>query len=139
MLFTSFSHLPGEPIFHPDGSVTLPCILILTAISAANCGISSNHLTNIKHKGFPRDLYNLVQELGRANRMQDLPDCKYEIHCSFNCVISGYIRIMKNDNAEERSKLLDTFLEVIKFLLVPVTCYHSFIENYFEWDEKPKM
>ena len=137
--FTSFSRLPGEAIFNADGSVTLPRILILTATSAANCGISSNDLTNVKHKGFPYNLYDLVQELGQANRTQNLPDCKYEIHCSFDCIVTAYIRIMQTETAAERTKLKEALMEVLKFLVVPEKCYHSFIEQHFEWEPFPKQ
>ena len=77
--FTSFANLPGDPALHDDGTVTLAKIHILLATSAANCGISSNHLSNVLHKGVPYNLYDVVQEMGRANRTQTLPDCHYDL------------------------------------------------------------
>eukprot|EP00804_Cyclotella_cryptica_P004628 CCRYP_006958-RA/>CCRYP_006958-RA protein AED:0.37 eAED:-0.02 QI:0/-1/0/1/-1/1/1/0/271 len=73
--FTSFSTLPGDASINPDGSVTLPWILILTATSATNCEINSNDLRNVKHKGFPYNLYDVVQEMGYVNRTQSMSDC----------------------------------------------------------------
>jgi hypothetical protein len=94
------------------------------------------------HKGFPFSLYDIVQEMGRVNRTQRLPNCSFVIHASFGCLVSTYIRIMTNKNARERSRLLDMLMEVVHFLVVPETCYHSFIENYFEhgeWAAAPKQ
>jgi superfamily II DNA helicase RecQ len=130
--FTSFADLPGEPVWNDDGTVTLAKIQILIATSAANCGISSNFLTSAMHKGFPYSLYDIVQEMGRVNRTQRIPNCSFEIHASFDCLLSTYIRIMSNEDATERSRLLDMLMEVLQFLVVPETCYHSFIEKYFE-------
>jgi hypothetical protein len=130
--FTSFADLPGEPVWNDDGTVTLAKIQILIATSAANCGISSNFLTSAMHKGFPYSLYDIVQEMGRVNRTQRIPNCSFEIHASFDCLLSTYIRIMSNEDATERSRLLDMLMEVLQFLVVPAQCYHSFIEKYFE-------
>jgi superfamily II DNA helicase RecQ len=130
--FTSFADLPGEPVWNADGTVTLAKIQILIATSAANCGISSNFLTTAMHKGLPYSLYDIVQEMGRVNRTQRIPNCSFEIHASFDCLLSTYIRIMSNKDATERSRLLDMLMEVLQFLVVPDTCYHSFVEQYFE-------
>jgi hypothetical protein len=57
-------------------------------------------------------------------------------------MISTYIRIMTNKNPQERSRLLDMLMEVLQFLVVPETCYHSYIERYFEhghWATLPKQ
>jgi superfamily II DNA/RNA helicase len=87
--FTSFADLPGdgEPVWNEDGTVSLGKIQILIATSAANCGISSNFLTNAMHKGFPFSLYDIVQEMGRVNRTQRLLNCSFTIHASFDCLI----------------------------------------------------
>lgn len=67
--FVRFGELDGIGIarFNDDGTVTLSKISIMTATSAANCGVSSNALTLAMHEGFPFSLYDMVQELGCVN------------------------------------------------------------------------
>ncbi|KAL3793728.1 hypothetical protein ACHAWO_005411 [Cyclotella atomus] len=137
--FTNSSQLPGEPAIHTDGTATLPKIALLAATSAANCGISSNELTHVHHKGFPYNMYDVVQEMGRANRTQKLDNCSYSVYVSFSCLLTSYVRIMASPNAQERRRLTRDLLEVVSFLLVPEMCYHSFIELYFEWETTAKQ
>ena len=78
---TKFGELSGLAKLHEDGSVTLPRISIVTATSAANCGISSNHLTNAKHKGFPflsTTLFRKWEELTGRRRCPIAP-LKYTV------------------------------------------------------------
>eukprot|EP00956_Cyclotella_meneghiniana_P018449 scaffold30718_cov36-Cyclotella_meneghiniana.AAC.1 len=136
--YTKFSELEGSAKLHADGSVTLPRIIILTATSAANCGISSNDLTNAKHKGFPFTMYDVVQEMGRVNRTQRMSNCSFEVHCSFNCLVTTYVRIMSGKDAAERKRMVENLRVVVSFLVTPSMCYHSFIESYFEWNQETK-
>lgn len=137
--FSRYGELVGAPNMHEDGSVTLPRISILTATSAAICGISSNYLTNAKHKGFPFTMYDVVQEMGRVNHTQTQPNCSFEVHCSFTCLITTYVRIMSGKDASERTRMVHNLREVVAFLLTPTCCYHSFIETYFEWNQEAKQ
>jgi hypothetical protein len=48
---------------------------------------------------------------------------------------------MTNKDARERARLLRNLMEVVQFLVMPETCYHSYIERYFEhgeWNDAPK-
>ena len=117
-----------------DHSRPRPNIQIMMGTSAVNVGISSNTLTTCMHKGLPPNLYNLVQALGRVDRKQtsEPGSNRYEIHISFDSVVSLYIRLMTNEDSTERQKQLVAMFEVLRFLVVPTDCYHSFIETYFE-------
>jgi superfamily II DNA helicase RecQ len=83
-------------------------------------------------------MYDVVQEIGRANRSQNLDGCSYCVYLSFLCLMSTFVRIMTSSNAQERQRLQMDLHDVISFLLLPQMCYHSFIESYFEWNEITK-
>ena len=132
--FTRFGDLDGIARINDDGTVSLPRISILTATSAANSGVSSNYLSLAMHKGFPFSLYDMVQEMGRVNRTQCMDDCYFQVHASFNCFVSAFVRIMTTSEASERKRLALHLLDVLCLLVIPEKCYHVAIEQYFEWD-----
>lgn len=115
-------------------SLVLPKVQIVVGTKALQCGVSGNHIKHAFKKGFPASMYELVQELGRVDRRRNAePGTNtYEIHISFDSYISIFVRIMKNTDADERKVQLRQLHEVLEFLLVPSTCYHTTIENYFE-------
>ena len=121
--FTRFGELQGEGRINEDGTVTLPKISIMTATSAANSGVSSNHLSFATHKGFPFTMYDLVQEMGRVNRTQRMNDCYFQVHASFNCFVSAFVRIMTNNEAAERRRLAQHLLDVLRLLVIPSQCF----------------
>ena len=84
--------------------------------------------------GIPSNLYILMQTMGRVDsHLDSVPGSNtYEIHISFDSIISMFGRIMRTPNATERSKQLIAMYEVLRFLVTPEECYHSYIENYFE-------
>ena len=106
----------------------------MTATSAANSGVSSNHLSMAMHKGFPFSLYDLVQEMGRVNRTQLMSNCFFQVHASFNCFVSAFVRVMTNSEPTERQRLAGHLIDVLCLLVVPSQCYHVAIETHFEWD-----
>jgi len=77
--FTSYATIDG----YKEGP--LQKIQILTATSSANCGIISNELDNAFHEGFPLNLYELLQEMGRVDRkMTAIPGtCSYQVYILF--------------------------------------------------------
>ena len=85
--------------------------------------------------GFPASLYELVQQLGRLDRKGTaIPgENTYEVHVDFNSYVSLYVRIMSCDSADERTIQLEQLHEVLRFPLLPQTCYHVAMENKFEW------
>ena len=117
-----------------DYSLSLPKVQIVVGTKALQCGVSGNYIKHAFKKGFPTNMYELVQELGRVDRQRNAePGTNtYEIHVSFNSYISIFVRIMQNDDGAERQVQLRQLHEVLEFLLVPTTCFHSTIEHYFE-------
>jgi len=113
---------------------------ILFGTSAVNAGVSSNDLTQCKHKGFPPSMYNLCQEMGSVNRLllAIAGTNTYGIHISFDSAVLLYVRIMKNKSAIERNNLLVDMQEVLMGFITPDECYHSYIERYFETDPEEK-
>jgi hypothetical protein len=94
----------------------------------------------VKHKGIQYNSYDVLQQqLGRANRTQDLPDCAYEVHMSMSllCLVSTYTRIMSTPDGRERLFLVKSLHEVVSFLVCLIMCYHLFIERYFEFEWPP--
>ena len=76
-VFTSYAKLnettvdPLDNASCDDGTASnnlkLPHVQIMTAKSSANCGVSSDALTQCKHKGMPPNFYDIFQEMGRVN------------------------------------------------------------------------
>lgn len=66
--FTDYAITDGITPLPDYNDVILPKIQILTATSAANCGISSNSLRFAMHKGLPSTLYDVLQEMGCVDR-----------------------------------------------------------------------
>ena len=122
-----------------DATILLPKVQIVVGTKALQCGVSGNLIKHAFKKGFPGNLYELVQELGRVDRLRNAePGTNtYEVHVSFDSYISLFIHIMQNTIAKERSIQLSQLAEVVEFLIIPSKCYHTVIEDYFERDEQP--
>jgi len=108
---------------------------IVPATAAANAGISSKRAHRCYRIGPPLSMYDIAQEMGRVARLLD-PLCsdRYEIHLSYPLVISLYVRIQQQPNKDERNKQLESFYEVLRYLLIPNKCFHSGVESYFGED-----
>ena len=63
-----------------------------------------------------------------------MSNCHFQVHASFNCFVSAFVRIMTADEANERKRLALHLLDVLRLLIIPDRCYHVAIERYFEWD-----
>lgn len=63
-----------------------------------------------------------------------MSDCHFQVHASFNCFVSAFVRIMTSEEANERKRLAHQLLDVLRILVIPDQCYHVAIERYFEWD-----
>lgn len=111
---------------------------IMTGTSSINAGVSSNHLKHAKHLDLPRNMYDVVQEMGRVNRDFKQTDSTYEVHLSFASVYQLYVSIMTNVDPLERKTLFCQAKEVLQFLVLPTMCYHSFMEDYFKSESKQK-
>ena len=88
-----------------DETLLLPKVQIVVGTKALQCGVSGSLIKHAFKKGFPGNFYELVQELGRVDRLCNAePGTNtYEVHLSFDSYISLFIRIMQNADAKERS------------------------------------
>ena len=120
--------------------VRLPKYQLVVATKSAQAGISSNWIKYAKKKGIPSSVYEIVQELGRVDRQLSAEPGSntYEVHMSFANYQSIFIRIMQVESATEQRLQLFAMEEVLKFLVTRTTCYHSFMETYFERESRPK-
>mmetsp|Transcript_11434 Transcript_11434/g.25104 ORF Transcript_11434/g.25104 Transcript_11434/m.25104 type:complete len:717 (-) Transcript_11434:43-2193(-) len=127
---------------HPNATVdpmyyaVLPNLVVMPATSAANCGVSSAKCYRSYRVGPPPSMYDLVQEMGRVDRVGDLPPGanRYEIHLSVPLFVSMYVRVMSVPDKRERNKQLIGIYEVLSSIMVPTICQHSSMESYFEND-----
>ncbi len=119
---------------HEDGTVPLPKLMIMPATSAANCGVSSIDCHRSYRIVFPPSMYPLVQELGRVDRdpSAEFGDNRYEVHFSFSCLVSLYIRIMQSSEKIARESNLLALFDVLKFIVLPTKYQHIMMEVYFE-------
>ena len=61
----------------------------------------------------------------------------YETHLDFNSYVSMFIHTMTSENASKQKELVLAHHMVMGYTLVPTEHYHTFMENYFEWDPIP--
>jgi superfamily II DNA helicase RecQ len=108
---------------------------VLLATAAANCGISSIYSLLAVRYGFPPNLIDLLQEMGRVCRgtrgPRDLHD-RYHVYLNCNLFLSLLLRVKKEPSAKERAIQYDDLMHVLRFLLLPTRCYHIVLEEYFE-------
>ena len=84
----------------------------------------------------PASLYELVQEMGRVDRLLlAVPGTNtYAIQLDFSSCISIYVHIVQCPNTNERKVQLSQLHKVLQALVTPNVCFHTFIEEYFEWE-----
>lgn len=111
-------------------------IQIMVCTSAADCGVSAKqYLTRGKQKGITATMHYVLQNMGRVDRLNNAGpgECTYEeVRISFDSVVSLYVRIMRNEDPNERDWQVEQMLDVFWFLVVPSDCYHTLLEDYFE-------
>ena len=80
-----------------DDKILLPKIQIVVATKSAEAGINGKHLVFGKVSGIPASLYELVQQMGRVDRVgTDEPGSNtYEVHIDLDSCVSLYVHIMK--------------------------------------------
>jgi hypothetical protein len=137
--FTNFHSLTAGPVVNDDGSYCLPCIQILVGTQSINAGVSSNFVKFVKQKDLPRNMYDLVQELGRANRLLSDDNCSFEVHLDFQSSTRLFLSCMSNEDPSERNITWEMALAVLSCLVTPTVCYHHFIEHYFSPDSNPSL
>jgi hypothetical protein len=108
---------------------------VLLATAAANCGISSTFSLLAVRYGFPPMLIDLLQEMGRVCRGPRVPgDLQDRFHLYLNCnlFLLLLLRIKQEPTVKERLTQLKDLCDVLRFLLLPMHCYHLLLEEYFQ-------
>lgn len=113
---------------------TLPTLWCVPCTSAANCGVSSLGCRTCYRYGLPPNLYDLVQEMGRVNRLLDgVPgEHGYYVYLNVSTFLSLWIRSQRQTDADVRVRSEMQLYEVLRFLVLPEECYHNKIEQLFE-------
>jgi hypothetical protein len=108
--------------------------MIMPAMSAANCRVSSYDYHCSYCTGFLPSMYALVLELGRVDHdpNAEFEDNHYEVHFSFSCLVALYVQIMQTSEKMARDSYLIALFEVLKFIVIPSKCHHILMEEYFE-------
>ena len=116
---------------------------ILTATSAANCGLNNKKLKLCIYMGFPECMCSLLQTLGRPGRVPlaqeddgvlPLP-YKYIIIMSIVHLVFLVTRIHRSTSS---STLMEDLFEVLKFLLLPTQCFQQHLREHFSQPKKRK-
>ena len=82
-----------------------------------------------------------LQQLGRVDRRgtATLGSNTYKIHVNVNSYISLFLRCMQTACPIHCKLQLNQLHEVVEFLMIPATCYHCKIEEYFEWVDRERF
>ena len=112
----------------------LPTLWCVPCTSAANCGVSSLGCRRCYRYGLPPNLYDLVQEMGRVNRLLDGHPGKhgYHVYLNVSTFLSLWIRSQRQVSVPVRNRNEAQLYEVLRFLILPTGCYHDAIEGHFE-------
>ncbi len=129
-----------------DNRITslLPNLMIILAMKAADCGVSSHYCQNSYQNGIVPSIYSIVQEMRRVNQnpVDDPGNNKCAVHVSFTCLAELYLRIMQQPNPAEQGLQLKAMMEVIQLFLIPRKCQHIIFKCYFKdpasaWENSP--
>ena len=104
--YAQIAESESTPVMDLDttNEVQLVKIQILTGTATINCGVSSNDLKHVKYKVLPPTLHDVVQGMGRVDRLLTalFGSNTYEIHLLLYSSTSLYIRIMRGSDPRER-------------------------------------
>jgi superfamily II DNA helicase RecQ len=111
-----------------------PSLTIFPVTATANCGVNCRKCSGADSYGPPPSIYELFQQLGRADRKNDgLPgENDYTVFMSLKLYINLLLRVWKTENKEEREILERDLHEVLEFLVLPTDCYHKTLEEKLE-------
>ena len=112
----------------------LPRIWCMACTSAANCGVSSKNCTSCFRIGPPPSWHEMVQEMGRVDRLHTdaVGINTYNIYFNLNTFLSLWLRVQSESKASVRVRLLDDLMDILNLLVLPSRCYHDVIEEHFE-------
>jgi superfamily II DNA helicase RecQ len=118
-----------------DILTSLPRIWCMPCTSAANCGISSINCTTCFRVGPPPSWHEMVQEMGRVDRLHNSAHDgtnTYNIFLNVNTFISLWLRIHCESNVSVRDRQRDDLFQILRMLILPRQCYHAMVEQHFE-------
>jgi hypothetical protein len=118
-------------------SSLLPNLWIMPVTKVANSMVSIRFFCCLYGNGMAPLYYSLVQEMGWVDWIPidnhtGVSDNGYKMHLSFSCLVKLYVRIMQHPNHSECNVLYQSMREVLKLVVVPMTCQHALMESYFE-------
>ena len=85
-------------------------------------------------RGFCPNLYDLVQEMGRVNRLQ----CTlrgadtYYTYLNVTSYIMMWVRGQRQVNPVVCARHLTNLFQVLQFNIIPSRCMHEVVEEWFE-------
>ncbi len=85
--------------------------------------------------GLPPSWHELVQEMGRVDRLQNAEpgSNRYNVYLNLNTYLSLWMRVqLLEPNLSVGDWQNDDILSVLRFTILPHECYHSVIESHFE-------
>ncbi|KAL7472437.1 hypothetical protein ACHAXS_012774 [Conticribra weissflogii] len=111
-----------------------PRLSIFPVTAAANCGVSSNECDGAEAYGLPPNMYEFVQQLGRADRKNigQPGENEYGIHLSFDLFLKLLLHVWSTTDRHERDILMDDLFEVLILVVLPKQCYHVALEEKME-------
>ena len=111
-----------------------PFVWCMPCTSAANCGVSSKRCTKCYRYGPCPNWQDLVQEMGRVDRLHRATRGTNAYYLYLNVVtfLSLWVRANHEQNEKVRHRYVDQLMEVLRFLVLPNKCYHEAIEEHFE-------
>jgi len=121
-----------ESIVAEDG--TELSIWCMPCTSAANCGVSSKRCTKCYRYGPCPRWADLVQEMGRVNRLLNAQpgENSYHMYINVPTFLSMWIRTQRQPTKELRSRHQSQLIDQLTAFICPTECYHSAIEEQFE-------
>ena len=107
---------------------------VVVGTDACNCGVSSEHTNDTERHGTPRNMLDLRQELGRADRENNGKpgDNDHHLNLSLDLFVNLCLQVMETNNATDRGLILSELFEVIEYLVAPKQCYHVLLEEKLE-------
>jgi hypothetical protein len=125
----------GTDTSNVHNSISLPRIWCMPCTSAANCGISSINCTTCFRVGPPPSWHELVQEMGRVDRLHNSETAgtnTYNVFLNVNTFISLWLRIHCEPNLSVRDRQRSDLFAILRMLILPRQCYHEMVEQHFQ-------
>ena len=119
-----------------DELCEMPNCKVVAGTSAINCSITSNLCFRCYRVGHPPNLYDFSQEMGRTDRDRSLPPGwnRYEVHVDWPSNVSIWVRLMRKPASAQRDLEIVRFFHSLKVAYTPEQCFHTALEEYFEYD-----